>query len=109
MPKKKRSESPPITKPLNFETAASSSAGEERVPLGYVVDFISGGLVRATPEEINAVQVFARRLVEDLNYPKELIQTRPQFRVRVRPSQENRTRGYPVDIAVFHTATKLED
>jgi type I restriction enzyme M protein len=85
------------------------SATEDSVPLGYVVDYISGNLVRATPEEVNAVQVFARRLVEDLNYPKEVVQTRPQFRVRVRPSQENRTRGYPVDIAVFHKPTKLED
>ena len=31
----------------------------------FVVDFISGKRVRATPEEVQAVQVFARRLVED--------------------------------------------
>ena len=31
----------------------------------FVVDFISGKRVRATPEEAQAVQVFARRLVED--------------------------------------------
>lgn len=78
-------------------------------PLGYVSDYISGKLIRATPEEIDAVQVFARRLVEDLNYPKEHIQTRPQFRVRARPSQESRGRGYPVDIAVFKGPSKLED
>jgi hypothetical protein len=70
---------------------------EAGLPLGYVTDFISGRLVRATPEEINAVQVFARRLVEDFNYPKDCIQTRPQFRVRARPSQETRGRGYPAE------------
>ncbi|HWS90568.1 MAG TPA: N-6 DNA methylase [Pyrinomonadaceae bacterium] len=82
---------------------------ETGTPLGYVSDYISGKLVRATPEEIDAVQVFSRRLVEDLNYPKEHIQTRPQFRVRASPSQESRGRGYPVDIAVFKGPSKLED
>lgn len=75
---------------------------------GVVVDFISGQLVRATPEEVDAVQVFARRLVEDFGYPKAHIITRPQFRVRSRPSGA-RARGYPVDIAVFSNPRKLED
>jgi type I restriction enzyme M protein len=57
--------------------------------------------VRATPEEVDAVQVFARRLVEDSGYPKSRIQTRPQFHVRRRPSDEKKS--YPVDIAVFNT------
>lgn len=56
--------------------------------VGQVVDYISGQLVRATSEEIDAVQVFARRLVEDYGYAKDQIQTRPQFRVRKRPSDE---------------------
>lgn len=75
---------------------------------GYITDFVSGKPVRATPEEIDAVQVFSRRLVDEFGYPRELIQTRPQFRVRIRPSAE-RARGYPVDIAVFSAARKLED
>ena len=74
--------------------------GHEDIPAGHIVDYISGKLVKATPEEVEAVQVFAQRLVEDFGYPKEVITTRPQFRVRPRPSAE-RTRGYPVDIAVF--------
>lgn len=74
----------------------------------FLVDFISGKTVRATPEEVEAVQVFARRLVEELGYPKDLIQTRPQFRVRARPSGES-ARGYPVDIAVFKNKHRLED
>lgn len=72
-----------------------------------VTDYISGQTVRATPEEVEAVQVFARRLVEDYGYSKKQIQTRPQYRVRVRPSDEEK--AYPVDIAVFNTAKKTED
>ena len=82
--------------------------GHDDIPAGHIVDYISGKLVKATPEEVEAVQVFAQRLVEDFGYPKEVITTRPQFRVRPRPSAE-RTRGYPVDIAVFDDTAKLED
>ena len=49
---------------------------------GYLKDYISGQEVKATPEEVDAVQVFSKQLVEDYNYPKDLIQTRPQFRVK---------------------------
>ena len=41
----------------------------------FLTDFISGEAVRATPEEVEAVQVFARRLVEDYGYTKSQIQT----------------------------------
>jgi type I restriction enzyme M protein len=64
-------------------------------------------MVRATPEETEAVQVFARRLVEDYGYSKDQVQTRPQHRVRVRPSDEERS--YPVDIAVFRSSKRTED
>lgn len=73
--------------------------GRERARPGYLVDFLSGEEVRATPEETDAVQVFARRLVFDYGYPRELIKAHPQHRVRARPSDE--ARAYPVDIAVF--------
>ncbi|MDR2902030.1 MAG: N-6 DNA methylase [Lactobacillales bacterium] len=66
---------------------------------GYLIDFISGQEVKATPEEIEAVQVFSRGLVEDYGYPKENLQTRPQFRVKSRPSDG--VKEYPIDIAVF--------
>lgn len=74
---------------------------------GYINDFISGQEVKATPEEIEAVQVFSKQLVEDYNYPKKHIQTRPQFRVKVRPSDTKKE--YPVDIAVFPNEKKQED
>lgn len=66
---------------------------------GYVADFVSGIPVRATPEEVQATQVFSRRLVEDYGYPKSNLQTRPQHRVRSTPSGSGDS--YPVDIAVF--------
>lgn len=73
----------------------------------FLTDFISGQQVRATPEEVEAVQVFVQRLVKDYGYSKSHIQTRPQYRVRTRPSDENRT--YPVDIAVFRGVEHTED
>lgn len=76
-------------------------------PDGRIKDYISGQMVRSTPEEIDAVQVFSRRLVEDYGYKKTQIQTRPQYRVRVRPSDEGK--AFPVDIAVFDSSTKTED
>lgn len=74
---------------------------------GYIEDYISGKEVKATPEEIQAVQVFSKQLVEDYGYPKDHIQTRPQFRVKVRPSDTKKE--YPVDIAVFLNDKKQEN
>jgi type I restriction enzyme M protein len=93
----------------NISKAEPEAAAETPAELkpGYTIDFISGLPVKDTPEERDAVQVFARRLVEDYGYPKELIQTRPQHRVRKRPSDEEKS--YPVDIAVFRAPKKLED
>ncbi|MDD9869799.1 MAG: N-6 DNA methylase [Gammaproteobacteria bacterium] len=66
---------------------------------GYIKDYVSGKEVRATPEETEAVQVFSKILVEDYGYSKDQLQTRPQWRVRARPSDTKRE--YPIDIAVF--------
>jgi type I restriction enzyme M protein len=66
---------------------------------GYIIDFISGELVKGTPEETEATQVFSKILVEDYGYKKEQIQTRPQFRVKATPSDTEYK--YPVDIVVF--------
>ena len=71
---------------------------EKAIKEGCIVDFISGQQVKATPEEIEAVQIFAKQLVEDYGYPKEHIQTRPQYRVKQRPSGG---KEFPVDIAIF--------
>ncbi len=51
--------------------------------------------------------MFARMLVEDYGYPKAHIQTRPQYRVKVRPSGTKKE--YPIDIAVFSDDRKNDD
>jgi type I restriction enzyme M protein len=79
----------------------------DSVVSGYLIDFISGIRVKATPEQKEAVQVFSRRLVDDFGYSKKQIQTQPQFRVRKRPSDIRKT--YPVDIAVFKNEEKTEE
>ena len=90
-----------------FELEPEASSGVENVAAGSVKDFISGATVRATPEEVDAVQVFSRRLVEDFGYPKSHIITRPQYRVRRRPSEEKKS--YPVDIAVFSNRRRADE
>jgi len=74
---------------------------------GYLIDFISGKQVKDGPEEREAVQVFAKMLVEDYGYPKGHMQTRPQYRVKCRPSDTKKE--YPIDIAVFDGAKKNDD
>jgi type I restriction enzyme M protein len=81
--------------------------GEVPADAGYIFDYISGVRVKATPEEVEAVQVFSKQLVEDYNYPKEYLQTRPQFRVKVRPSDT--AKSYPVDIAIFSDESKSDE
>ena len=91
--------------PVSPPEAGSSAA---RAP-ATVTDYVSGKQVRATPEEVEAVQVFSRRLVEELGYPKAHIQTRPQYRVRSTPSGGGgKAKSYPIDIAVFSSSKKLE-
>lgn len=66
---------------------------------GYIIYCISGQELKSTPEELEAVQPFALKLIEDYGYPKSNMQTHPQWRVKIRPSDIKK--NYPVDIAVF--------
>lgn len=79
----------------------------DEIKEGYIIDYISGLQVKETPEEIDAVQPFSKILVDDYGYPKEFIHTRPQYRVKVRPSDTKKE--YPVDIAVFTDKEHSED
>lgn len=79
----------------------------EDIKEGYIVDYISGLQVKDTPEEIEAVQPFSKILVDDYGYPKEFVHTRPQYRVKVRPSDTKKE--YPVDIAVFSSKEHIYD
>lgn len=88
------------------DSVAGVSSDEGVSLAGYLVDFISGTTIPATPEEVETTQPFSRRLVSQLGYPKELIQTRPQHRVR--PSS-SAVKSEPVDIAVFLTEKKTDD
>jgi len=72
-----------------------------------IIDYISGIEITATPEEIEATQIFSKMLVEDYLYPIQNIQTRPQFRVKARPSDTKKE--YPVDIAVFTSARNNDE
>lgn len=74
---------------------------------GYLIDYISGQELKATPEEVQAVQPFARKLFEDYGYPISNIQTRPQWHVKARPSDVKKE--YPVDIAVFSESTHSDE
>jgi type I restriction enzyme M protein len=82
-------------------------AKEKEIKEGYILDYISGQEVKATPEEVEATQVFSKRLVEEYGYLKEGIQTRPQYFVRKTPSDETK-KDYPVDIAVFNGNSRVE-
>ncbi len=81
-------------KPIKEKVKAEPEKGKA----GYIRDYITNTWVKATPEEIEAVQIFVKQLVEDYTYPKEHIRTRPQYRVKQRPSGG---KDFPVDIAVF--------
>lgn len=88
----------------SFSVTPTESDKEETIKEGYIADFISGSPVKDTPEEREAVQVLSKSLVEDYGYPKEQLQTRPQFRVKVSPSDIHK--DYPIDIAVFNQVKK---
>lgn len=74
---------------------------------GYIKDCISGQELKATPEEVQAVQPFAIKLMDDYGYPKANIQTHPQWHVKARPSDTKKE--YPVDIAVFSDSVHSDD
>ena len=78
----------------NNDSSSPQNIEPNKCKTGYVIDYISGQEVKATPEEVEAVQIFSQRLVEDYGYDKKQIQTHPQFRVRKRPSDEEKS--YPV-------------
>lgn len=71
---------------------------------GYVKDPVSGKLVKITPERVEAKIVFAQRLLSEYEYPKEQIQTFPEFYI-----QKGSTKIGPADIVVFKDDKKTFD
>jgi type I restriction enzyme M protein len=72
-----------------------------------IVDYISGQVVPAGDEEINATQALSRLLVENLGWERTSIRTRPQWQVPASPSEATKRelgrsfRGFPCDIVLF--------
>ncbi len=82
-----------------------SSISTETTPApGFIIDYLSGLPVKETAEEVAAVQVYCKMLVDDYGYSKDQIQAHPQFRVKASPSDTDYR--YPVDIVVFRTEEK---
>ena len=61
-----------MLRPSESNIPAVSSASQNTI-----IDFISGQSVSATREELEAVQVFSKILVDDYGYPKTHIRTAP--------------------------------
>lgn len=70
---------------------------------GYVRDYITGKLLRKTPEE-EVRQLFEKRLVEEYGYSKDQVQTVPEFYI-----QKGSTRIGPADLVVFRDSQKTFD
>jgi type I restriction enzyme M protein len=87
-----------------FYKEIEEEVGTEPLTKEGVRDYISGQWVKSgVKEHEEAVNIFSQRLVEELGYSKDQIQTIPQFRVKVSPSGQEK---YPVDIIVFHDEKK---
>ena len=79
---------------------------KEKTKEGYIIDYVSGQEIKATPEEIEATQVFSQKLVEEYEYDRNQIQTRPQYYVRKTPSDE--LKEYPIDIGIFNGNSRTD-
>jgi len=77
---------------------------EIEVKEGYVKDPVTGKLVKATPERIEAKIIFAERLLSEYGYSKEQIQTFPEFYI-----QKGSTKIGPADIVIFKNSKKTFD
>ena len=85
---------------------------ERRKPTGgakqkkQVLDRVSGRLVTAGPEEVNATQPLVELLVDESGWDDAQFVTRPQWRVPASPSGK---RQWPVDIAIFDDPKNVRD
>ncbi len=69
---------------------------------GYIKDYITGKLVRVRPEEVEARQLFERRLVEEYGYSKDQMEI--EFLI-----QKGSQKIGPADIVVFRDSKKSFD
>ncbi len=73
-----------------------------------IIDQLSGRLVPAGPEEVDATQPLIFYLTQRLGWHPGQIMTRPQWRVPISPSAP-RSAGYPIDIAIFTSPDTVGD
>lgn len=71
---------------------------------GYIKDPVTGKLVKATPERVDAKILFAERLIGEYGYSRDQIQTFPEFYI-----QKGSTKIGPADIVVFRDNKKTFD
>jgi type I restriction enzyme M protein len=72
----------------------------------YVIDRVTGRIVTAGPEEVDATQPLLEILIEEAGWNPKQIVTRPQWRVVASPSGN---RAWPVDVAIFDDPSNLRD
>jgi len=75
----------------------------EKEKEGYVKDYVTGRLLRKSPEE-EVRQLFEKRLVEEYGYSKDQIQSVPEFFI-----QKGSTKIGPADMVVFRDNRKTFD
>ena len=71
-----------------------------------VLDRVSGRLVMAGPEEVNATQPLVELLVDESGWDADQLVTRPQWRV---PASLSGKRQWPVDVAIFDDPKNVRD
>jgi hypothetical protein len=76
--------------------------------LSVVIDALSGRQLLAGPEERDATQPLIFYLTQRLGWHPEQIISRPQWRVPRTPSG-NRSKGFPVDLAIFASTSARGD
>jgi type I restriction enzyme M protein len=73
----------------------------------FIVDKVSGRIISAGPEEVDATQPLLELLIREAGWdPKQIISRPNQWRVRASPSGK---RIWPVDVAIFDDAAKARD
>jgi type I restriction enzyme M protein len=73
----------------------------------FVVDRVSGRIISAGPEEVDATQPLLEILINEAGWnPAQLITRPSQWRV---PSSPSGKRTWPVDVAVFDDSSHLRD
>jgi len=89
---------------FTYEDKGEILIAEPEEKEGYIKDYITGKLLREKPEEVEARQIFEKRLVEEYGYSKGQIQTVPEFWI-----QKGSQKIGPADIVVFRDNKKTFD